>query len=61
MSAIQESKLNIKPATIVRERGLWKLAVEGQYQADKVGGENEAPLYATDILFVPANADSWYY
>jgi hypothetical protein len=62
MIVIQEFDLEIKPANIVRGQGLCKLVAESQDSIGpgESGWENELFVCSNEILFVPANNDSWY-
>jgi hypothetical protein len=61
MEVVQEFDLNIKPAKLVKGKGLCKLAAEAQDQVNKdLGWENELELWCSKDSYVSTGKDSWY-
>jgi hypothetical protein len=54
--------LEIKPAKIVKEKGICKLAAEyKEAQEDEEGWYNEVSLIENEVCYIPTPIDSWYY
>ena len=62
ITTLQEYVLEIKPAKLVKDQGLCKLAVEAldpQHEEDE-GWSNEVDLMQKEVLYMPSSTDSWY-
>jgi hypothetical protein len=61
MAVIQEFDLDIKPAKVVKGKGLCKLVVEAQDQVNEdPGWENELELWCFEASYVSLGQESWY-
>jgi hypothetical protein len=61
MAVVQEFDLDIKPAKLVKGKGLCKLATEAQDQAiPYFGWENEITLWCNEIAYISLGKVSWY-
>jgi hypothetical protein len=61
MEVVQEFDLDIKPAKLVKGKGLCKLAVEAQDQVNEdFGWENEMALWCGEVSYICPGQESWY-
>jgi hypothetical protein len=61
MEVVQEFDLYIKPAKLVKGKGLCKLVVEAQDQVnEEPGWENDLMLWCSETLYVSPGQESWY-
>jgi hypothetical protein len=59
MVIVQEFDLDIKPTKLVKGKGLCKLAVEAQYQANQdPGWDNEIALWCGEATYISPGLDS---
>ena len=59
MEVVQEFDIDIKPANIVKEKGLCKLTVEAQDQANEdLGWEKKMTLWCNKVAYISPRQDS---
>ena len=62
MTTLQEYDLEIKPANVLRGKGICNLAFEARYfQENSEGWENDASVNENEIYYILIHIDSWYY
>jgi hypothetical protein len=61
IAVVQEFDLDIKPAKLVKQQGLCKLAVEAQDQTNQdPGWDNEITLWCGEAAYISPGPNSWY-
>jgi hypothetical protein len=62
ITTLQEYDLEIKPAKIVKGKGLCKLAVESTHDRAKEDElYQDQNLFENEVCYIPVNNDQWYY